>query len=93
MERVKMVELKIMRPDDSGEYYTTEVHGRLNSYSFNTVHPNSFRREHEPTIAAIKNWVVTALGLSRRGIGNMNTYLTIGHVDNGLKVLIYYDAK
>ena len=83
-----MVELKIMRPDDSGEYYTTEVHGRLNSYSFNTVHPNSFRREHEPTIAAIKNWVVTALGLSRRGIGNMNTYLTIGHVDNGLKVLI-----
>ena len=34
-----MVELKIMRPDDSGEYYTTEVHGRLNSYSFNTVHP------------------------------------------------------
>ena len=62
------MELKIYTPDDSGKYYTAEVHvnGR-GQFSLNDrVTPNAFRSQHEPTIAAIKDWVSYALGLTRR---------------------------
>ena len=66
-----------MKPDDSQQYFLTDVHIPFNKYKGNyqrgygngQIYPSSFRSEHEPTIAAIKVWLMGSLGLGRRGRG------------------------
>ena len=93
MERVKM-EIKIMKPDDSQTYYSAEVHIpyiRYEGYqgrASNTIYPSSFRKEHEPTIAGLKTWVTSALGVGRRGRGDFNQFIIIGDNDDGLKCIV-----
>jgi hypothetical protein len=83
------MELRIMKPDDSGEYYKTEVHTTKQAFNVSSaVYPSSYRREHEPTIAAIKEWVQGTLQLNRRGRKDYSTYVTIGPIDTGLTLLV-----
>tara|TARA_R110002020_G_scaffold451048_1_gene664871 strand:- start:1737 stop:2906 length:1170 start_codon:yes stop_codon:yes gene_type:complete len=81
--------LKIYKPDDSGEYLETEVHTSYR-YSINDrVSPISFRSHHEPTVAALKQWVENTLRLNVRGRGEkMSEFITIGDEIKGLKLLI-----
>jgi len=80
--------LKIYKPDDSGEFYTTEVHTQYN-FSHDRVNPLSFRRMHEPTVSALKEWVVTSLRLNVRGRSEkVSEFLTIGPEVTGLKLMV-----
>ena len=90
------MEIKIMKPDDSQQYFLTEVHIPFNQYKGNyqrgygngQIYPSSFRSEHEPTIAAIKVWLMGSLGLGRRGRGDFNQFIVIGDKDDGLKCIV-----
>ena len=88
------MELKIMKADDSQEYFTAEVHVPYNdtegfrTRTNNTVYPSSFRGNHEPTIAAIKVWVTSVLGLQRKGRGNFNQFIIFGDKGLGLKAVV-----
>ena len=92
------MEIKIMKPDDSQQYFLTEVHIPFNQYKGNyqggyrnmngQIYPSSFRSEHEPTIAAIKVWLMGSLGLGRRGRGDFNQFVIIGDKDDGLKCIV-----
>jgi len=88
------MEIKIMKPDDSQTYYSAEVHipySRYEGYqgrASNTIYPSSFRKEHEPTIAGLKTWVTSALGVGRRGRGDFNQFIIIGDNDDGLKCIV-----
>ena len=85
------MELKIYTPDDSGKYYTTNIEvSNKYYYSINDrISPNSFRNHHEPTIAAIKDWVNYALNLKQRGRSEkFSELITIGDEIKGLKLMM-----
>ncbi len=86
------MELKIYTPDDSGKYYTTNIEISNNGYGVtcsDRISPNSFRNHHEPTIAAIKDWVNYALHLKQRGRSEKySEMITIGDEVKGLKLMI-----
>ncbi len=89
IEGVKM-DLKIYTPDDSGKYYTAEIHINGRMYNLNErISPNAFRSHHEPTIAAIKDWVTYSLGLTTRHRGEkFSELITIGDEVKGLKLMV-----
>tara|TARA_R100001163_G_scaffold64768_2_gene59827 strand:+ start:132 stop:1301 length:1170 start_codon:yes stop_codon:yes gene_type:complete len=85
------MELKVFTPDDSGKYYTTEIliGNRRHAYLNDRISPNTFRSHHEPTIAAIKDWVNYALSLNVRGRSEkFSELITIGSEEDGLKLML-----
>ena len=83
------MKLKIYTPDDSGKFYEAEVHITRSYYTNDRVHPNSYRNSHEPTIAAIKDWVSVALGLKVRGRSEkFAETIIIGSESQGLQLMV-----
>ena len=85
-----MMEINIMKADDSRGYYVTQLHIPYEEKLFgpSAIYPSSYRGSHEPTIAAIKEWLNIRLGLTRKGVKKYSKYITIGDKETGLKVLI-----
>ena len=85
-------EIKIYTADDSSNYNTTnlsvksdmryeETYDSYRRYRYeqtDSVMPNRFTSESEPTIAALKYFLVRRLNLNKKGVSDFNTYITIG---------------
>ena len=86
---VEMCKLLIMKPDDSGRTYDTNIgtSGFPNRYRNNrsmTIHRAYNSNAHEPTIESIKSWLVDYLGINSRGRGKepFIGYIHIGNKEN-----------
>jgi len=65
------------------KYDYVEAHYRYRRYRYaeqnDSVMPSRFTSESEPTIAALKHFLIRRLNLNKKGVSDFNTYITIGN--------------